>query len=748
MPSIPFRRPNVVFGRYLFPAVRLGSLADALKRQIEVERAARSGYALLPLGMMLGIAFVLGSGMRPDGTLSFLVAAGLLLASWLMGGRPLAAAALLGASVAIGISVAGAELRRTSTVVLSGDATVRILGPVLEREEDERGRFRYTVRIDSTDRPVLSRPPGRARILVSSRHEALAIGQIYRGLVRLRPPAGPAYPGGYDFAYTPFFDGLGAYGFSLGAPEVGTETMTLGWRSAVADLRLRMDERIREALPGPEGAVASALITGLRGAIPEDIDESFRVTGLAHVLSISGFHMALVAGFVMIGVRTLLALVPAVALRFSTKKIAAVCALAVATFYYLLSGDNAATERSFVMIAVMLGAVLIDRPAITLRNVGFAAIVVMASSPHVVLTATFQMSFAATVALVGIYGAVSHAGTPRGRRTGRSLAAAVGLVLLGLTLSSVIAGAATAPFSIYHFQRAAPYGLLANLVATPIFTFWVMPAGLAVALTMPLGLDGPFLALMGIGLKLVFTIARVLAEAFPDVATGPISTLSVLMFSAAILVGSLLASRLRWLCVPIAIAAICVVPAGARPELLIFEDGRELALLTADGSLTPLRDRPNKFVNDQWVRNFGGPAAHGGGTGFECEDDVCRATTNGGHRVAWTDDYEKLGLVCDTADIAVVARAVRATECRSGAALVTLRTLRRTGSLALSTSSEGGIVVSRSVPVEPEEWNRHRHASWPEAWRRPETDETAGRVPPAATPNDTGGSVPPVGPEP
>ena len=256
---------------------------------------------------------------------------------------------------------------------------MRIAGPVVSRERAEDGRYRYVVAVAETERPVLSRPPERVRIVVGSRHEPIAPGGLYRGLVRLGPPSGPAYPGSYDFAMAPFFGGIGAYGYSLGAPEAAPTTARRDRRRSaglLADLlhlqtetRLALTERISTVIGGREGAIAAALITGERAGIPDDAREWLRGTGLAHVLSISGLHMAIVAGFAMLLVRSSLSLVPAISLRLPAKKIAAIVALVVAAIYLGISGANVATQRSFVMLAIMLGAVLIDRPALTLRNV-------------------------------------------------------------------------------------------------------------------------------------------------------------------------------------------------------------------------------------------------------------------------------------------------------------------------------------------------------------------------------------------
>nr|WP_062116605.1 ComEC/Rec2 family competence protein [Aureimonas sp. AU40] len=718
----------------------IGPLRLWLSRQVQRERDLRSAFAWLPIGMMIAIALVFGSGWRPPGWLGPVFAFVSIAGANLGAGRPFVRSAfLLPLGFALGLGTSWIELKTTDTVMLSGNATVRISGRVLLREQDDRGRYRYTIQVLATERPHLSRPPERVRVLVSSRHEALAIGARYVGLVRLQPPAGPAFPGGYDFAFMPYFDGTGAFGYSLGPPNPSVEPETLGVFEHVAKLRLLIGDRIRAVLPDERGAVAAALINGERAGIPDDIEAALRVTGLAHVLSISGFHMALVAGMTMLAVRSSIAAFPSLALRWQARKIAAVAALGITGFYFLLAGDNAATERSFVMIAIMLGAVLVDRPALTLRNVAIAAMVVMLISPHALMTATFQMSFAATAALVGAYGAYSR--WSKGAGDDLSPLRTLALVVIGVFLSSLIAGAATAPYAIYHFQRAAPFGLLANVLATPIFSFWIMPLALASVCLMPLGLESLALVPIGWGLDLVFWMAKALAAAFPDYGVGQIGSVSLICFTVCLLLLSFCQSHFRWAAVAPLVLGLLLVPAASRPELAISEDARDIAVIGDNGQVIDLRKRPNRFVHDQWKRAYQlappGRSKDDRKT-FECDEQICRAKTRSGLRIAWTDQLEKLGELCDTADIAVVARAPRIESCRSGAKLLTLRTLRRTGAVALERQ-RGGWELRPSIPQPFEEWNQHRSAPWPE---RMGGDKPSRKTPKGARPrpNDSGGS--------
>ena len=197
------------------------------------------------------------------------------------------------------------------------------------------------------------------------------------------------------------------------------------------------------------------------------MEEALRRSGLAHILAISGLHMALVAGAVFWSVRAVLALFPAIALSRPIRKWAAVAALISGAFYLVLSGAGIATQRAFIMIAIVFIAIIAERPAVTLRSVALAAIVVMAVAPETVVGPSFQMSFAAVVALVATY----EWHVKRDRHVARSdgfSRSAMRVVMLyfgGLLMTSLIAGLATAPFAAFHFNRVAPLGLVANLAA-------------------------------------------------------------------------------------------------------------------------------------------------------------------------------------------------------------------------------------------------------------------------------------------
>jgi competence protein ComEC len=313
-------------------------------------------------------------------------------------------------------------------------------------------------------------------------------------------------------------------------------------------MRNAIDARIRTALEGDNHAIATALLTGRRDAITPPVNDAMFISGLGHVLSISGYHMAVVAGVVFFAVRALLALIPGLTVTFPIKKWSAAAALAAATFYLLLSGAEVATQRSYFMTAVVLIAVMVDRRAITFRTLAIAAMIVLIAAPESLVHPSFQMSFAATLGLV----ALIQIGMPRLFATPDNSAAARaalwgGREIMTLALASLVAGLATTPYAAFHFHRVTPYGVLANLAAMPVVSGIVMPAGLMGLIAAPFGLDRIFWEIMGLGIDWMIEVA-VWVAALPGAigrmaafGTGPL-----LLASAGIVLLGLLRTPLRW----------------------------------------------------------------------------------------------------------------------------------------------------------------------------------------------------------
>ena len=428
-----------------------------------------------------------------------------------------------------------------------------------------------------------------------------APGDLLTVRALVRAPSTPAFPGAWDFQRAAFFSGQGGSGFALG--PAGIEAGT-GKGPPLSGLRATIEAHVAQALPGGGGAVAAALLTGGQSAIPREDLAAMRDSGLAHLLSVSGLHIAIVMGVTFWVLRLLLACIRPLALRVDGKVVAGVGALAAGGFYMLLTGAQVPMQRSFAMAALVTLALLAGRNAISMRGLALAATVVMLLDPSALLGPSFQMSFAAVMALIAGWEALRGL-TQRiaGDRTWwrRLLVFAAGLIC-----TSVLAGAATGPVGLAHFGRLQWYGVAANAIAVPLTSVLVMPAGMAALLLMPFGLEGPALAAMGWGVEGVLATARMVA-AWPGAASGsrPLPGWGLLLFLLGLCWLCLWGRRWRLLGLPIIALGISSAALHRPPDLLVSADARLIGVAAEGGLWLQRLPGASAFVRDQWLRAHG-----------------------------------------------------------------------------------------------------------------------------------------------
>jgi len=395
---------------------------------------------------------------------------------------------------------------------------------------------------------------------------------------------------------------------------------------------------------------------------------SLRRSNLAHLLAISGLHMGLLTGFVFALVRGVLALLPRAALYLPTRKIAAPAALVAGLAYLALSGGAVATERAFVMAAVVFGAVLCDRRALTLRAVALAALIILVLQPEALLGPGFQMSFAATTALVLAFRWLSDKdmfGAPHWMRP-----------VLAVFVSSAIAGAATAPIAAAHFNIISHFGLLANVLSVPVMGALVMPSAVLAGLLAPFGLAGPALAVMELGLTWILEVARRVSDlqgAVGHVAAPGPAVLPILALGALHL--ALWRGPERW-----AGAALCSVSAvlwltAERPAMLVSPTGGLVGLM-ADGERVLSKPRDDGFVASSWLENDGDAASQS----FAFERGAGDAMVLGAQKIVHLTGKSAREARCQDAQALLILNSEPAAplEC----AAITPLTLRETGALA------------------------------------------------------------------
>jgi competence protein ComEC len=490
------------------------------------------------------------------------------------------------------VLAAKTETWRAGTRMLGGEISTRLTGRVIEMEHQPNGRVRLTIDVIATEDPMLRYAPERVRVSARTVPAGVRSGTVVSGVARLQPPTGPVRPGSYDFSFESYFNGIGASGFFLSGPAPvdppAPPTLAARFSAAVKNARATLAGRIRDRIGGVEGEIAAALVVGVRAGIPESVNEAMRRSGLAHILSISGLHMALVAATIMAALRGGMALFPEFSSRRPVKKYAAFISLVAIAAYLFISGGEVAAQRSFIMLAVMLTAVIFDRAALSMRNLAIATILVVAWSPHEAVGPSFQMSFAATVALIGAYSAWSErrrrpGGPPRGAFPFRVARKGLSHVT-GLVMTSLIAGAATTLYGAYHFQRVSPLSLGANLAAMPAVSGIVMPFAVMGMVAMPFGLDGPFFDIMGKGITAMIAVAEWFSQRSPIDGVCIIPPAAVVILTVALVVATLFTTWLRLAAVPLLALGLLSIAGREIPDVLISEDGRVVALRLDDGA--------------------------------------------------------------------------------------------------------------------------------------------------------------------
>jgi len=529
--------------------------------------------------------------------------------------------AILALAVACGVTAGALRTSYVEAPRLGEPMNVTLTGHVLERQSSGSGtRILIEVaKVDGRPRADVAFPE-KVRLRVPAGSE-VSVGAGVRVRARLFPPAGPVSPGGYDFSYRAYFSQIGATGFSYGPgvqADAGPVPLTVRAAALVQGLRDGLTSRIRSVLADtPERALVIALLVGDRSGISQEQEDDLRAAGLAHILAISGLHMALFAGGAYGAVLFILALFPPLALRRPIHKWAAVAALAAAVAYLLISGAAVATQRSFLMIALVFLGIFVGRRGLTLRSVALAGLFLLLLAPERVFFPGFQMSFAAVICLVAVYELWRQRRGPwraKDRQTAarsdgraRKLLRFVGKWAAGLIVTAFVAGLATGIVGAYHFGRIAPYGLLGNLLGMPVFSLVIMPMGVFALVLMPFGLSALPLAVMAFGLSVLERIAAFTADLSDGAgAIGTLNGPSALLFVSALFICLLLPGRRRLFAAFPFAAAIVFVMVSRPPDIQIAGSGRQVAARDATGLLR-LSSGRQSFQGDLWMQSEGVP---------------------------------------------------------------------------------------------------------------------------------------------
>ena len=647
----------------------------------ELARGRFSGEALARVREKME-AFL--EGERAQLPLWVVVAFGSGIAAWLWLAGPSQWSAFI--ALALGLAAAGLALgdgRLGRALLLGGIAMLlgcaliwwrseRVAAPRLDRptvvtfealvEKVETRAAKGDLRL--TLAPVGSDLPPRVRVSLpeDGAPEGLGEGAVVEMRTRLQPPPPMALPGSHDFARDAWFQGIGGVGRAIGPVTVQRPSQGGGLDS----VRDRLGRHIRQQLPGASGGIATALATGDQAAVGEEDAEAMRRSGLAHLLSVSGLHIAAVVGAAMLLSLKLLALSERLALRFNLVLVSAGFGALAGVGYTLLTGMQVPTVRACIAALLILGGIALGREAISLRLVAVGALIVLLFRPEALAGASFQLSFAAVTAIIAL-----HSLAPVKRLLGpreESWPFRFLRGLLGLLITGLVVELALMLFALYHFHKAGLYGVAANMIAIPLTTFVIMPLEAAALLLDMIGAGAPLWAAVGWTIEQMLALAHWVGSAKGAVAMLP--TMPGWAFAAMVLGGLWLClwttKVRRWGVLPFAAGALGAAMAPV-PDLLVTGDGQHLAMVRDDDVPLLLRSRSGDFVRDlmsEAAAHDGDPANLEEQHFARCSRDACIADIAQGEH-GWRllairsrdrIDWAELTRACADADIVVAHR--------------------------------------------------------------------------------------------
>ncbi|MBI3702178.1 MAG: ComEC family competence protein [Afipia sp.] len=672
----------------------LPSISETIHSWVRAEAGPGRSLPWVPVAFGVGIALYFAADHEPILAIVAPFALILCLAAFLSRRRRFFPVVVMIAATASGFAIATLKSARVAHVVLTKPVYSASIKGFVETHEERERTDRFVLRVEEMDVPRGQTKIDRVRLSVR-KGAAPEVGSFVELKARLQPPLPPQRPGSYDFSRDMYFAGIGASGFAMGAiktveaPKSGG--MYLRYAALMQSMRDAIDARIRSVLSGDNRAIATALLTGRRDAITMPVNDAMFISGLGHVLSISGYHMAVVAGVVFFGVRALLALFPILTVTFAIKKWSALAALIAATFYLLLSGAEVATQRSYFMTAVVLIAVMVDRRAITFRTLAVAAMIVLVFAPESLVHPSFQMSFAATLGLVAIVqiSMPNLFASPENSKVARA-ALWGGREIAALAMASLIAGLATTPYAAFHFHRITPYGVLANLAAMPVVSAVVMPAGLLGLIAIPFGLDGLFWRLMDAGIVWMVAVSQWVA-ALPG-AIGRMASFSsgaLAAMSIGIVMLGLLRTPLRWAGAGVIVLATLWAVAAPKPDILVAGDGYAVGVRGRDGLLRVMRTGKDAFMMREWLAADADPRTASDAAlsdGVSCDEAGCVTARADGRLVALSLKQEALADDCTQAAVVVTLRQPPS-DCQ--AFVIGPDTLKQQGTLSLRKTTSG-----------------------------------------------------------
>lgn len=445
--------------------------------------------------------------------------------------------------------------------------------------------------------------PSKIRLNIAAKKLNAEPGDQIQCQADLLPISFPVSLTGFDFQRHSYFQGVGA----VGRVTLNCQLVKKAQKTQFYQWRYQLTQVLRHHLSGQAGEIAGALITGDRSGISKDVRQNFANAGIAHILAISGLHISLVASVIFLLVRRGLTFLIFFNEKFHTKKWAAIIAIFAIGGYLAISGYGFPAIRSFIMTSLVMVAILVNRQPLSMRFLSLAATFILLLYPESILSISFQLSFAAVLALIAFYEGGYRVLKDWSQKTERFVwLKHVIVYVVGIILSTVIATLATTPFIIYTFNNYTLQAVLGNLIGIPLVSLWIMPLAVLSLLSLVLG-GIPFIfKIWGLGINILTKSAEYISHlpgAAIFIATPPSTFLALISFGGIWV--CLWKLPWRWLGLIPIIGSIGLMFCDHHTHLYIAGDGSVIAY--RQGKVLNVSSLgKGKFYYDQWSKELGG----------------------------------------------------------------------------------------------------------------------------------------------
>jgi len=447
--------------------------------------------------------------------------------------------------------------------------------------------------------------PNKIRINIADKLAInLSHGDKVKFKAKLFPLATSVLPDTYDFGFYMYMSGIEASGYALTTPEIiDKQHDFLG--QYIQMIRNKIYRRLIDVLGANNGNFAAAILIGETKAIPKNIAENMRNSGVAHILSVSGLHLSLVAMIFFVASRMLLNCSNYLAYNANVKIIAASISIICSFLYLQISGGNIAATRAFIMTAIFIIAIILGRTPYPLRSVMIAAFLILLFLPEYLFHPSFQLSFAAVLCLISGYEFYLKHKYILGKSKG--VLASIKFYVFANIYSSFLASIVTAPFVIYHFYKFATYSVLMNLIAVPLMSFFMMPLAMLSLLLMPFALDEYVLKLLSLFITIIIDAAAYIVSLPASVwVTGYISRLSLLIFTFGFFWLCLWQTSWRFLGFIIIACSLIIMFSNQKPDFIYDHNLKIVAIKNKQDELEIYTNGTiPKFISDYWISWYG-----------------------------------------------------------------------------------------------------------------------------------------------